>query len=223
MKKIREILFTIVMIASCGCLLNIGTYASLTQNDNLIETESVSTKEEFEKRQQRIHEKVQAEEKEGRAKQYKKFYDKFTNEILSNPSADPGAILDSFYFNSPFPDEVKETFQDCQVALFKKQLQDLYAFINEKDGTTRFLNDAYYGSFCPESQGMHRRPKSYEEWLAEYKKNEREGNFELPSIFDDEEDVRSSSLFYSLPEDADNSSAQTENDESDIYDADNSF
>lgn len=32
MKKIREILFTIVMIASCGCLLNVGIYAMLPQN-----------------------------------------------------------------------------------------------------------------------------------------------------------------------------------------------
>ncbi len=42
MKKIREILFTIVMIASCGCLLNVGTYAMLPQNNGNTNMQSVS-------------------------------------------------------------------------------------------------------------------------------------------------------------------------------------
>lgn len=45
MKKIREILFTIVMIASCGYLLNVNTLASLPQNfDPLEDWEKASEK-----------------------------------------------------------------------------------------------------------------------------------------------------------------------------------
>ncbi len=111
MKKIREILFTIVMIASCGCLLNVNTLASLTQNDDLIETESVSEKEE-------------AAEEEEEERKFKKW-------LETTLDADPPS---------------------------------------------------------PESQGMHRRPKPYEEWLAEKEKNELEGNFTEPSRFKEEEE-----------------------------------
>lgn len=245
MKKIREILFTIVVIASCGCLLNVNIFASLPKNYDLIETESVSGKEE-------------AAEEEEEERKFKKWLEttldaysppppelclivdrvdsidealenRIQNSlpnvsqewVISNVVADnDGAVL----FCNNFLDHSRVTtyrtnMVDGTMVVDASTYDDLSeVYVSEgqavkkgqKIGEKKYLNFnpapdknmIFYNfyekfpdltidkpdSFFPESQGMHRRLKPCEEWLAEYKKNEREGNFELPSFYMEEEE-----------------------------------
>lgn len=295
MKKIREILFTIVVIASCGCLLNVNIFASLPQNYDLIETESVSGKEE-------------AAEEEEEARKFKKW-------LETTLDADPPSPESQGMHRHPKPyeewlaeyekNELEGNF--TEPSRFKEEEEQATGGQEEEKSTDIFWGRTSLNSYIrkmvldnnvvktpsglvPFGSGPGRTTfftdgfednnlkspliKPYEEWLAEYKKNEREGNFTPPPVFREEgeqvtEEQENSWLLPSflneeggndwssppfatriesipeisvstLPppihaisstsicaEDEDNSTddipAQTEIDDSDIYDADNIF
>ncbi len=215
MKKIREILFTIVMIANCGCLLNVGTYATLPQQEYPLSSPFVKSKEELATKLDKI-----VKDEMGFGSNFEiypdpdgldhldpndqKSFDKFCSILFKKKTQrlnepyfsqnTPGTYLNNLKNLNPGPvghSEEEEEEEEEEIFVSSVELTDnpwgctdLASYVRDHVDKETYKFD--------NTNNQGRRPKTYEEWLAEKEKNEREGNFTEPSLYMEEEENKSS-------------------------------